>query len=186
MLAVDLVCVGDVDAEVLDFVMAGVAREIEAEVTPAGTVPIPPETYDAERRQYSSSRVLERLSGKARRLGLGCPDGEAVAPGTVLLAVTSVDLYVPELNFVFGEALPAERACIISLARLGTSREGKPVPREVMNERALKEAVHEIGHLLGLGHCSRRDCVMFFSNSILDTDRKGHELCAACRRTLSD
>ena len=92
---------------------------------------------------------------------------------------------MPELNFVFGEAHPAQHSCIISLARLGYSYQGAPVPRNVFLERALKEAIHEIGHVLGLGHCNHRTCVMFFSNSIRDTDTKLRTFCPSCLRRLA-
>lgn len=180
MISVEIVCVGDVDADVLDSVSAGLACELKAVVTLAGTLPVPPETYNADRRQYSSTEILKRLLGKKR--AHGDPKGAAALSGKVLLAVTGVDLYAADLNFVFGEAHPAERACIVSLARLGTSREGKSVSKAILEERAIKEAVHEIGHLLGLGHCKDRACVMFFSNNIFDTDRKGQEFCKVCRR----
>ena len=172
MPAIDTVAVGDVDTEVLEQLARGLAQELAAEVAVRAPVPLPPDTYNAGRCQYSSTEVLRHVSGTSRP-----------APG-ILLAVTSADLYVPELNFVFGEAHPATRSCIISLARLGVARAdaraGSPAGRERLLERALTEAIHEIGHVLGLGHCSCRTCVMFFSNSILDTDRKGHRFCDKC------
>ncbi|CUS96705.1 matrixin family metalloprotease, partial [Candidatus Kryptobacter tengchongensis] len=53
--------------------------------------------------------------------------------------------------------------------------------QKLFEKRVLTEAVHEIGHLLNLKHCSNPNCVMFFSNSILDTDRKGFLFCNGCR-----
>ncbi len=61
---------------------------------------------------------------------------------------------------------------------------GLPSNPQLFKERALKEAIHELGHLLGLGHCPNPACVMFFSNSLGDTDRKGPGLCPECRRRL--
>jgi Peptidase family M54 len=76
-----------------------------------------------------------------------------------------------ELNFVFGIAQSRGRAAVISLCRLGLGAD-PPLRRE----RVLKEAVHELGHTLGLNHCPDAKCVMHFSNSLADTDRIRYEL----------
>jgi archaemetzincin len=67
---------------------------------------------------------------------------------------------------------------IISLHRLRTG--GDAGHDEVLYARALKEAVHEVGHTFGLGHCHDSACVMHFSNTLADTDRKGAHPCAVC------
>lgn len=99
-----------------------------------------------------------------------------------LLGVTDLDLYVPSMNYVFGEARLPGRVAIISTYRLKdtTSHGGA----ELLSVRAVKEAVHELGHTLGLTHCTNPSCVMSFSNSLEDTDRKGEDCCEACSRKL--
>jgi archaemetzincin len=97
-----------------------------------------------------------------------------------VLGVTEVDLYVPRLNFVFGEAQCPGRTAVISLFRLKPEFYGQHPNRNLFVERSVKEAVHEVGHTLGLGHCHNPACIMFFSNSILDTDRKKLAFCERC------
>jgi archaemetzincin len=77
-------------------------------------------------------------------------------------------------------------AAIIALPRLRQSFYGLPEDEALYHERAVKEAVHEMGHTYGLGHCRNRRCVMAFSNSLLDTDAKSRHFCARCHPLLFD
>jgi len=88
------------------------------------------------------------------------------------------------MNFVFGEAIINGKVAVISLYRLDTRRYGNQGGAARYLERALKEAVHELGHTFGLEHCGDPRCVMFFSNSLLDTDRKGSVFCPACNTVI--
>jgi archaemetzincin len=98
-----------------------------------------------------------------------------------MLALVDLDLYVPGLNFVFGLAdLPGRRA-VVALPRLREGFYGGQDDAEVFLTRVTKEAVHELGHTFGLQHCTNRRCVMVFSNSLEDTDRKEQTFCSACR-----
>lgn len=103
----------------------------------------------------------------------------------LMVGFTAEDLYVPGLNFVFGLASVREGAAVVSLHRLREPFYGRPSDESLMLRRTIIEAAHELGHLLGLGHCKDPRCVMFFSNSILDTDSKTSLLCANCRRKVS-
>jgi predicted Zn-dependent protease len=83
------------------------------------------------------------------------------------------------LNFVFGIAQPTGEACVISLFRLYLDAD-----EARFRGRALKEAMHELGHTFGLGHCANPSCVMWFSNTLEETDRKGAAYCPRCEETL--
>ena len=94
------------------------------------------------------------------------------------LGLVDKDLFVPELNFVFGLASEAERTAIVSLARLHSSN------RKLFIDRTIKECVHELGHLFGFGHCQDIRCVMHFSNCLEDTDIKGKDFCDRCNKII--
>lgn len=81
---------------------------------------------------------------------------------------------IPIDHFVFGIASPGG-ACVVSTARLAIGADDA-----LFRARLLKEAVHELGHTLGLEHCTDPGCVMHFSNSLADTDRKGAACCRRC------
>ena len=102
----------------------------------------------------------------------------------LLVGIADVDLYVPSLNFVFGEASPRTGVCVISIVRLRQEFYRLPSEEELLRERTVKEAVHEIGHLVGLAHCPDPKCVMHFSNSLPDTDEKSTDFCRLCRRNV--
>jgi archaemetzincin len=136
-------------------------RREEVNATLVDPVALPASAYDRGRGQFRA----ERLLGAVREI-----DGRRV------LGVTARDVYAGGLNFAFGIADSPGRAAVISLFRLHIGADGV-----LFRARALKEAVHELGHTLGLGHCPNPECVMHFSNSLADTDRKTSRLCPTCR-----
>jgi archaemetzincin len=127
----------------------------------------PPDTYDIARRQHSSRGMLTWLAARVSEIG---------GDGMRLLGVTDVDLFIPVLTFVFGEAQLGRYAAVVSIARL---REAA-VPA-LVSGRLTKEAVHEIGHTFGLVHCASASCVMARSPGLAAVDRKTDRLCADCR-----
>ncbi|RLE54848.1 MAG: archemetzincin [Thermoprotei archaeon] len=134
---------------------------------------IPREFYDVVRGQYISDLVLQYLKyvfGSSNFLRV--------------LGVADVDAYSNGLNFVFGQAELGGKVAVIYLPRLRCEFYGMEPNRELFLVRALKEAIHELGHTFGLEHCSDRLCVMSFSNSILDTDRKSYNFCSKCRSLI--
>ena len=133
-------------------------------------LPVPKLAFDKKRNQYSSSVILNEVRAYASK--------SAKFHG--VLGVVDVDIFVPELNYVFGEAYTPGRAALISLWRLKPQFNGESAGSAVFVLRALKESIHELGHTLGLPHCPRSLCVMHFSNSIFDTDKKQSLLCDQC------
>jgi archaemetzincin len=170
---INLVPCGPVSNEVLAFLEEGLRREFGAEVVGQREIPVPEGAYTPERRQYQADAFVTLAPA------------ETLNRRNLALVVTDVDLYVPRLNFVFGLADVRRRAAVISLARLNPAFYGQTRNPGLLNERALKEAVHELGHLLGLGHCANPACIMFFSNTLADTDRKGPGFCPICRKQVS-
>lgn len=149
--------------------LAGVLREPVRE----GFEPErPSEAFDARRGQYESGRILRWLDARQR-------DADKV------LGVTDVDLFIPILTFVFGEAQLDGRAAVVSTARLS------PPPalfagRGLLGERLRKEALHELGHAYGLVHCASPRCVMGRSPGVPEIDGKEAALCADCRLLLDE
>ncbi len=168
-----IVPIGAVDAATLAALCPALRNVFQIPVKTGGMLPVPPEAYDERRRQYHSTLILNTLKT------LRSPDVCRV------LAVIDEDLYVPRLNFVFGEADMESGAAIISLTRLRNEIYGLPPDSRLLFERTVKEAVHELGHTFGMGHCPDERCIMFFSNSLEDTDRKGPSFCPGCRGKLA-
>lgn len=132
-------------------------------------LPLPTRSYSSAREQYAGEAFLETLYALRSD------------PKEIMLGITKEDLYAPGLNFIFGLASPAG-VCVISLKRLDNRFWGLPENDELYFRRVLTEAVHEIGHVLGLPHCPDPHCVMHFSNSLADTDEKGYHFCSKCEK----
>ena len=130
--------------------------------------------YEKKRKQYLASLLLSTLRSFS------------IEPDDRYLGIVDVDLYSPGLNFIFGEADISSGVAIVSLYRLKQERYGLPQDEKLFQDRAIKEAVHELGHTYYLSHCRDIKCVMHFSNSLADTDIKGASFCPKCQRRLKE
>jgi archaemetzincin len=173
-LTIGLTSIGNVEEDFLSKLSERIRLKFNAEVKLKNPINLPKESYNLSRNQYYSTKILYYL--------LSCSSSINVDK---ILGVTNVDLYVPRLNFVFGEALCPGKAAIISLFRLNPKLYNEENGDKLL-ERAVKEAVHELGHTFGLMHCENPTCVMFFSNSLLDTDKKTEEFCLKCKKKLEE
>jgi archaemetzincin len=150
-------------------------RAIRATCTIANEEFDPSFAHHAERNQYHSTLILEEL--ERQRLGRW-----PIAP--LLLAVTGLDLYIPILTFVFGEAHVGGACALVSYHRLTQEFYGLPRDRRVLTDRLIKEAVHEVGHTAGLHHCEDYECVMAPSHAVEWVDMKRRTFCSECASRL--
>lgn len=128
--------------------------------------------YDHSRKQFSSPRLLARLRRVKRN------------PDDKVLGITDVDLYSPGYDFVFGEAETDTGVATLSVYRLLPVHYHTPRDKELFKRRVIKEAVHEVGHLYGIGHCRSPACVMLACTSVSHVDRKRGSFCNVCRTGL--
>ena len=169
-----VVAVGSVDGEALEAIELCLWRAFGVEVRRLPRMDVPERAYDVQRGQHSSVEVLRALAGAAP------PDG------IKLLGVTEKDLFIPMLSFVFGQAQVNGKFALVSLARLRQEFYGLVPNRALLLTRAIKEAVHEIGHTFGLTHCTDSSCPMSLSNNVRQVDGKGEEFCRNCSIILEE
>ena len=125
-----------------------------------------------ERQQYHSSQILQRMQG-------------VLSPDTWrMLGVAAVDLYIPILTFVFGEAQMGGRTAVMSAHRLRQEFYGLTSDKKLLSQRIAKEAIHELGHTLTLTHCENYSCAMAPSHAVEWIDLKGRGLCKPCREVV--
>jgi archaemetzincin len=152
------------DEELLDRAGLQVQQEFGLPVVRWRSDGRPAGTFDARRGQHSSREMLRWLVH------------ERPADAARVLGITDVDLFIPVLTFVFGEAQIGGVAAIVSTTRLAQG-----VNRATFGLRLSKECVHEVGHTFGLVHCESLRCVMSRSASVRSVDVKNVELCPVCR-----
>ncbi|MHB0914725.1 MAG: archaemetzincin family Zn-dependent metalloprotease [Thermoleophilia bacterium] len=163
---------GTMAPELPERLAAGLNRAGRGSAALATPRPLPPGAFDQRRDQYSSRAFLEDL----RAFAAAATDAE----GTLPLGLVAVDLFVPRMSFVFGEAAPENGTAVISAFRLRPDYYGRPADDGLLVERLLKEAIHEHGHVAGFSHCADPCCIMYFSSAVEDTDRKEPRLCPRC------
>lgn len=144
-----------------------VAKEFKADISTATTEFPLTRAYRPARKQYDAAVLLSEL--------------KPYSSSRPALFVFREDLFADGLNFVFG--LAKGNSCIVSTERLdprfyGEKDLGKA--RSLFIERLIKEAIHEIGHAIGVPHCVEPSCVMVFSDSIEGVDRKKASFCPKC------
>jgi archaemetzincin len=168
MADINLVSVGEVDPNIFEFLSVALNDSLALSCCVLELV-IPIDfAFDSRRDQYNSMELLARQAG------------HPLAGNGKVLGITDVDLFIPILTFVFGQAQLRNRHALVSVFRLRQQFYGLPDSPDLFLERCEKEAIHELGHTFGLVHCGDYRCVMHFSNSIEQVDLKDNLFCPAC------
>lgn len=128
--------------------------------------------FDPNRRQYNGNTLLKLVDS------LPFPDSLKT------IGLFNVDLFIPILTFIFGQAFLNGRTGIASLYRFSNERYGMTGDNEFLLDRFKKEVIHELGHTFGLIHCHNPICVMRSSTYVEDIDQKNQQFCMKCREEL--
>ncbi len=129
--------------------------------------------YDASRKQYNGNGLLQEIESRF------------ATETTKTLGLFNVDLFIPILTYIFGQAFLNGNSGIASIYRLSNERYGLKKDQTVFIDRIRKEVIHELGHTFGLIHCTNPTCVMRSSTYVEDIDQKEHMLCTKCKGMLA-
>lgn len=169
---ITLISYGYFEKELLERIVGDVEREFSLPAkTLDGHLDLS-EFYDPARRQYDGNRLLMKI------------DSVYASDTAKTLGIFNVDLYIPILTYIFGQAFLNGRTGIASIYRLNNERYGIKSDEKIFVDRIRKEIIHELGHTFGLIHCRNSTCVMRSSTYVEDIDQKSHQLCGKCRSNL--
>lgn len=165
---ISFIRLGDMDTDLFTRIGEETGALLGCSVNILPAHPLDQAAYEPRKNQYSSLRLLESVRA-------------SVDKGVPATALVGVDLSYPGLNFVFGLADEQNLVAVVSTARFSA---GSQTSRDKIVDRAVKTALHETGHLLGLQHCNDQRCVMVLSFVLSDTDFKRKEFCETCRKKM--
>jgi len=146
--------------------------ELGFEAVVGAPIADPAYAFNKDRNQYHAAAILRRLAGSRPAELAG------------VIGVFDHDLFVPEGDFVFGEADRESHVGILSIARMRPEFYGHAPNNDLLRARGRVELAHLAGHLAGLSNCQDPRCLMFLSANVTDTDRKNTHLCHECRNEL--
>lgn len=132
----------------------------------------PEYAYDKKRLQYNAGTILNTL------------EPLSFDNYSKLIFILDVDLFVPILTHVYGEAKQGGSHALVSVNRLKKNSDGSLPPLDIVLERAAKIAIHELGHLFDLHHCTEENCVMSFLGTLKDQDKAPLYFCRYCSALL--
>jgi archaemetzincin len=170
--AIYLVAIGSVPEKTWKWIEDAAAEWFPLPVRRLPALPIPAGAFDAKRGQYQSVEFMKLLAQRAPK------------DATRILGVTDVDLAIPMLSFLFGQAQLDGQVAVMSLFRLHQEFYGLPADQELLHERTVKEMLHELGHTFGLTHCTDARCAMSVATHVEFVDAKSERYCANCGELL--
>jgi archaemetzincin len=169
-----LLPVGTPEHEVLGGLEKRLHQILAWEIRRHAPLPMPVTAFNAVQNQYEALHIMRAAADVIP------------ADASRVLAVTEEDLSIPMLTFVYGQAQLRGRIALMSLARLRQEFYGMAPQSALLMTRALKEALHELGHTFGLRHCPTSSCLMAIANDIQHVDEKENDFCGGCAMLFKD
>ncbi len=169
---ITLISFGYFEKDLLEMIVQDVGQEFMLPVkTREGHLDLS-EYHNSARRQYDGFRLLKEI------------DTNFSSSSVKTIGLFDVDLFIPILTYIFGQAYLNGKSGIASIFRLRNERYGLKRDDKILVDRFRKEVIHELGHSFGLIHCHDSGCVMQSSTYVEDIDMKSHHLCPKCREQL--
>ena len=165
---IGVVSIGRVPGIVSNSIAAHIIGYLELEADVLSSLPHPTYALDRKRHQYNAATIIKNLESKSFH------------NYSKILGVVDVDLFIPIFTHTFGEAQQGGRLALASLHRLKVNADESTSTTSFMLERIAKVALHEIGHLFNLFHCSDERCLMHFSGDLKELDNTPIYFCRYC------
>ena len=167
-----LISYGQFEKKILEKIAMDVAREFLFQVNIEESHIDLSKFYDPLRHQYDGNGLLKEIdttysSQLIKKIGL-----------------FRVDLFIPILTYILGQAAFKGSTGIASIYRLRNEQYGIKKDEALLLNRFSKVVIHELGHTFGLIHCLIPTCVMRSSTYVEDIDQKSHNLCIQCRTKI--
>jgi archaemetzincin len=166
---IQVVALGKVPPELLERTSRRILVSCGLSCRPPLLLGRPDDAFDPERNQYNAQKILSDLLSRFRD------------PALRVLGITALDLFIPIFTYVFGLAQIGGRGAVVSTFRLDPANQGLPLEFDLFHCRIEKTVIHELAHMIGMTHCRNRQCVLFSSSQVEDTDRKKVDFCPTCQ-----
>lgn len=168
-----IVSVGNVNELILKRIIPCLEERFLFRLEILPSLPVPNRAYNTIKKKYLSSVICEEIRS------------HMPVNARYVLGITDIDTFEDSSNFIYNFSNAEDNVGLVSTYRLTYGMDKDPQEKDMFFQRILKEATHELGHLMGFRHCFNNHCVMYFSYSIKDTDRKGAFFCKDCEKKLN-
>ena len=169
---ITLLSFGHFDRALLEKISEAVAHEFNCMVTVKEVRLDLTAFFDPSRRQYNGNLLLKEV------------EAMSLPTSTKTIGLFNVDLFIPILTYIFGQAQLGGPTAIASIYRLSNEKYGMLPDENIVFERFKKEIIHELGHTFKLLHCHSTSCVMHSSTYVEDIDQKEAGFCPKCRNLI--
>jgi len=137
--------------------------------TSSGSTPNARKAPGTGRVQFRADYIIDEVIASVARQ-------DAIAT----LGLTDADIYSADSgSYVFGQTSFEKRLSVVSLSRLATAN------RKNFEIRLFKIASHETGHIFGMRHCTKYECLMSGTNNLAETDRHPLDVCPECMAKIA-